>query len=137
MRGVLGERSLDVTEEHGWTICRVAAEQWLDSARALHADGGLDYLASLTAVDLKEEFELVAHFLCLSDGRRVALKCRLHRDSPSVPTLSQIWEAADWLERETAEMFGIGFEGHPNLVPLLLPEEWEGHPLRKDYVEPD
>ena len=137
VRQALGERALDVREEHGWAIAVVEAERWSECAGALRDALGLDYLASLTAVDLKDNFELVAHLYSIAGRGKLALKCRLGRDNAVVESLTKLWSAADWLEREAAEMFGIHFEGHPNLAGLLLPDDWVGHPLRKDYDEAD
>lgn len=139
LQQLLGDHLLEHREEHGWLMAWVDPGRWYDSAVALNNELQHDYLFSLTAVDcIPEHFELVAHLLSLSRGRRLALKCRLPRDGASVRSLIEVWSAADWLEREAAEMFGIHFQGHPDLTPLLLPEGWEDqHPLRKDYVEPD
>jgi NADH-quinone oxidoreductase subunit C len=63
------------------------------------------------------------------------LRVVLDREKPEVPSLSGIWKTADWHEREAYDFFGIQFTGHPNLTRILLPADWEGHPLRKDYVE--
>lgn len=136
---VLGPRAVEVTESHGWTICRVEPDQWYGCLADLNRSMEMDYLACLTAVDLLEEgrMDLVVHLMSLERRRKLAVKCSLPRDGASVRSVRDIWAAADWLERETHEMFGIHFEGHPDLSNLLLPDGWEGHPLRKDYVEPD
>jgi NADH-quinone oxidoreductase subunit C len=136
---VLGERAVEMTEAHGWTVCRVEADQWYGCLADLNRSLEMDYLACLTAVDRldEERMELAAHLMSLKRGTRLAVKCFLPREGACVRSVRDIWAAADWLERETHEMFGIGFEGHPDLSNLLLPDGWEGHPLRKDYVEPD
>ncbi len=136
---VLGRRALEVADAHGWTVCRVEPDQWYGCLADLNRSLEMDYLACLTAVDLLEEgrMELVVHLMSLRRRSRLAVKCFLPRDGASVRSVRDIWAAADWLERETHEMFGINFDGHPDLSNLLLPDEWEGHPLRKDYVEPD
>ncbi len=136
---VLGDRALEVSEEHGWTVCRVDAGQWYGCMADLNRLLEMDYLTCLTAVDLPEQqvMELVAHLISIPRGEKLAVKCSVPRDGGSVRSVRDVWAAADWLERETHEMFGIGFEGHPDLSNLLLPDGWEGHPRRKDYVEPD
>lgn len=136
---VLGPRALEVADAHGWTVCRVEPDQWYGCLADLNRSLEMDYLACLTAVDLLEEgrMELVVHLMSLRRRSRLAVKCFLPRDGASVRSVRDIWAAADWLERETHEMFGINFDGHPDLSNLLLPDGWEGHPLRKDYVEPD
>jgi NADH-quinone oxidoreductase subunit C len=94
------------------------------------------FLAELTAVDIwphEPRFELVYILVSLEHRLRLRLKVRLDGASARVPTVSDIWPAANWLEREVWDMFGIEFEGHPDPRRLLMPEDWEGFPLRKDY----
>ena len=107
-------------------------------ARALHdaPDLAFTFLAELTAADFwprEPRFELV--YILVSIGRRVRLrmKVRLHGDDARVSTVSGIWPAANWLEREVWDLFGVVFDGHPDPRRLLMPEDWEGFPLRKDY----
>lgn len=103
-------------------------------------------LAELTAVDLLPQtprFAVVYHLACLGtpgfptdtppSPKRLRLKVRVPGDDPHVPTVTGVWAAAGWLEREVWDLFGIVFDGHPDLRRLLMPEDWEGHPLRKDY----
>ena len=78
-------------------------------------------------------FELVYVFVSLEHRRRLRLKVRLHGDDAHVATASDVWPAANWLEREIWDLFGIVFDGHPDPRRLLMPEDWEGYPLRKDY----
>ncbi len=94
------------------------------------------FLADLTALDhypAEPRFETVVHLLSLDHARRLRLKVRLPGDDPKVDSLVPIWPAAHAFEREVFDLFGIQFEGHPFLRRILLPEDWEGHPLRKDY----
>jgi NADH-quinone oxidoreductase subunit C len=95
------------------------------------------HLASLLGADYGDDLGVVYHLYELRGPARVAIHVRLPRAKPSLPSIVGVFPAADWKEREAAEMFGIEFEGHPGLHNLLLPEDWEGHPLRKDYVYPD
>lgn len=95
----------------------------------------MNLLLDVIAVDYQEElprFELVYVLYSLSHKERLRIKVRLE-DSKSVPTASDLWKSADWAEREVWDMFGIKFEGHPNLKRILMFEGFEGHPLRKDY----
>lgn len=94
----------------------------------------LKYLRSLCGVDWQEEgLEVVYHLLSMNQGHQLTVKTRVTYDDPVVPSVAGIFPAADWHERETRDMYGIVFEGHPNLVPLLLPEDMTDHfPLRKD-----
>ena len=93
-------------------------------------------LAELTAVDFwprEPRFELVYLLVSVSHRHRVRVKVRLHGGDARIATVSDLWPAANWLEREVWDLFGIEFDGHPDLRRLLMPEDWEGHPLRKDY----
>jgi NADH-quinone oxidoreductase subunit C len=94
------------------------------------------FLAELTAVDYwprEPRFELVYILVSIEHRRRLRLKVRLHGEDAHVADVSGIWPAADWLEREVWDLFGIVFDEHPDPRRLLMPEDWEGHPLRKDY----
>jgi len=94
------------------------------------------FLADLTAVDnypTEPRFELVYHLLSLETGARVRLKVRLLGEDAWADSVVPVWPAANTFEREVFDLFGIRFEGHPNLTRLLLPLDWEGHPLRRDY----
>ena len=93
-------------------------------------------LAELTAVDFwprEPRFEVIYILISLEHRLRVRLKVRLAGDSANVATVSDVWPAANWLEREVWDLFGIAFDGHPDPRRLLMPEDWEGYPLRKDY----
>jgi len=99
-------------------------------------DLGFALLAELTAVDFhprQPRFELVYLLVSLEHRRRLRLKVRLPADAASVRTVTGVWPAANWLEREVWDLFGIQFDGHPDPRRLLMPEDWEGFPLRKDY----
>jgi NADH-quinone oxidoreductase subunit C len=82
---------------------------------------------------MDEGFEVLVALTSLRHGVTVLVKTRLPAEDPHMPTLTGVFRGADWHERETAEMFGIVFDGHPNLVKLYLPEDFEGHPLRKSF----
>jgi NADH-quinone oxidoreductase subunit C len=107
-------------------------------ARALRDRDDLNFsvLADLTAADYwprEPRFELVYVLVSLANRLRVRMKVRLHGEDAHVETVSGIWPAANWLEREVWDLFGIAFDGHPDPRRLLMPEDWEGYPLRKDY----
>ncbi|MEK8022821.1 MAG: NADH-quinone oxidoreductase subunit C [Candidatus Hydrogenedentota bacterium] len=90
-----------------------------------------------TKPDVPPEQILVVYHLCrTSTGEKIALRVSLDREAPSVRTVSDVWKAANWHEREAFDMYGIVFEGHPDLTRILCPDDWIGYPLRKDYVFP-
>ncbi len=95
-----------------------------------------DHLELLGGADYKDRVEVVYIMTSLKYGHRYALKCRLPRENPSVRSVESIWASANWHEREAYDMFGIAFEGHSDLRRILCPDDWEGHPLRKDYKAP-
>jgi NADH-quinone oxidoreductase subunit C len=95
-----------------------------------------DFLTSLCGVDDGEALWVVYHLYSIKHRHQVVLKVRLSREDPRIRSISDIWQAANWHEREGFDLVGINFQGHPNLKRILLPEDWEGHPLRKDYKFP-
>ena len=115
---------------------RIAAAGVTDAARRMRA-AGFDYLLFVTAVDRPAEakFEVTYLISRFDDGRQLALVADLPREAPGIDSVSGVWAGADWHERETFDMFGIVFRGHPFLRRILLDEDWPGHPLRKDYVD--
>lgn len=97
-----------------------------------------DSLSCVTAIDLgvdSGQMEVIYTLYSIPFHVTLHLRVVLDREKPEVPSLSGIWKTADWHEREAFDFFGIQFIGHPNLTRILLPADWEGHPLRKDYVE--
>ena len=115
---------------------RVPAESLVEVCRALRdrAELGFMLLADVTAVDWwprQPRYEVVYHLSSMT--QRLRVKVTVDGPSPRLPTVQSVWPAAGWLERETWDMFGIVFEEHGDLRRLLMPEEWEGHPLRKDF----
>lgn len=94
-----------------------------------------DYLANLTAVDYMDYFEVIYNLTSLKNKHSLVLKTRCYdRENPGVPSVVSLWRTADYQERETFDLFGITFKGHPNLKRLFLWEGFEGHPLRRDYL---
>ncbi|RJP20228.1 MAG: NADH-quinone oxidoreductase subunit C [Candidatus Omnitrophota bacterium] len=96
-----------------------------------------DLLHCISAVDRPEYFESVYHLFSMLLRHWAILKVRTAKTDPHVPSVARIWPAADWHEREAYDLMGIVYDGHPNLKRILLPDEWEGHPLRKDYTFPE
>ncbi len=110
----------------------VQKEQIKDEVKKLR-ESGYDYLSFITAIDKKENFEIIYLFRNLSENKEEYIKCIIPKDNPKIETISDIFYGADWQEREVYDLFGIIFEGHKDLRRILLPEDYEGHPLRKDF----
>lgn len=110
----------------------IKKEELLNAARKVK-EMGFDHLSVITGTDYKDHFEVVYNFFSYSNKQNLALKVIADHDKPEVDSLTSLWKGADWLERETYDLVGIRFNGHPNLVRILLAEGWKGHPLRKDY----
>jgi NADH-quinone oxidoreductase subunit C len=122
-----GEITLYIRSAHLRSVC-----EFLRDTPGLN----FKYLSDVTAVDLypsEPRFEVVYHLLELETFRRLRLKVRLSGDDPRVGSVVPVWPGANAFERETFDLLGIRFEGHPYLRRILMPEDWEGHPLRKDY----
>ncbi|HYW17940.1 MAG TPA: NAD(P)H-quinone oxidoreductase subunit J [Nodularia sp. (in: cyanobacteria)] len=126
----------------GVEIIKVEADFLLPISTALYAYG-FNYLQFQSGIDLGPGQDLVSvyHLIKVGDNavkpEEIRVKVFLPRENPSVPSVYWIWKTADWQERETYDMFGIVYEGHPNLKRILMPEDWVGWPLRKDYISPD
>ena len=104
----------------------------------LKEDSGcpFNFLSDVTCVDwypTEPRFEVVYHLLSIPNKERVRLKVRLNGTSPVVESLTSVWAGANYFEREVFDLFGVRFTGHPYLRRIMMPEDWEGHPLRKDY----
>ena len=97
----------------------------------------MDFLEDLTAVDWprRNVIEVVYHLQSFPHRHGIVLKVETDRQNPVVDSLEGVWKAANWLEREVYDLFGVGFAGHPDLRRVMLPDDWVGHPLRKDYQE--
>ena len=126
----------------GIEVLKIAPEYLIPFSTALYAYG-FNYLQCQAAYDTGPGGNLVSmyHLIKVDDNadrpEEVRIKVFVPRDNPKVPSVYWIWKAADWQERESYDMFGIVYEGHPNLKRLLMPEDWVGWPLRKDYISPD
>jgi len=119
----------------------VAAARIAEVCRFCKTEPGLelDCLSSLGGVDYPKRnvIQVVYHLYSYVHRHLFTLKVDAPRDNPVVPTVSGVWSHADWQEREVFDLLGVGFEGHPDLRRILMPEDWPGHPLRKDFVEPE
>ncbi len=111
-----------------------APEIVLDFCQFLKSETEYNFLLDLTAVDYPDSFQMVYHLLSLENGSCLKLCSNLDKEAPKIASLYPIWKAADMMERETYDLMGIVFEDHPNLKRVLCPDDFEGHPLRKDYI---
>jgi NADH:ubiquinone oxidoreductase subunit C len=136
MAEVAAEAVVDPAGE--WPNFQVAAEAWPGLARLIRhrEDLRFDYLFCLTCVDWKTHLTMVYHLSSTAYRHTVVVKVKLDRETPVIQTVSDIWRTAEFHEREVCEMFGVDFTGHPDLRKLILPDDWTGYPLRKDYDDP-
>ena len=128
----------EIVDEGTHPFVRVKAESIVEAARVLRDECGADMLHQISGVDHADRMEVVYHFAGVRTGVDgfMCLKVTTSREDPVVPSLANEWRSANWGERETYDMFGIRFDGHPHLYRILLPEDWVGYPLRKDYEMP-
>jgi NADH-quinone oxidoreductase subunit C len=134
-----------VVQSLGATVVHCNRDDYLQLCIGLKADGydmpvgvtGVDYLThpgrALPEGIHAERFEVVVELLSLTLRKRIRVRCQVPGNDPRVPTLFELWRGTEAHERETYDMFGIDFQGHPDPSRILMPEDWEGHPLRKDY----
>lgn len=132
---------------HGTAKVRVAPPAWKEALLAARDELGLVFLSWLSAVDwsnevavgdehdepVEERYEMLCAVSDLTDGNLVVISTDIDHDAPSIDSVTEVYPGANWHEREAAEMFGIDFVGHPDLIKLYLPDEFEGYPLRKGY----
>ncbi len=128
---------LDITEFAGEHILHVQGQDILKVLTELK-DDGFNFLADLTAIDNLtlggfERFAVSYHLLSHKTAERVTVKAYISEEKPSLPSVESLWKTADWQEREVFDLYGIKFEGHPNLIRIMNPDDFEGYPLRKDY----
>jgi NADH-quinone oxidoreductase subunit C len=135
LRGKFGVAIVDAIEDRKQAIITVDRERSAEIALYLRDEEKFDMLSDLTAVDWpkrEKRFDVVLNLYSFAKNERLRLKVHA-ADGDKVPSMTGVWPTANWLEREVFDMFGIVFAGHPNLTRILLPEEWQGYPLRKDY----
>ncbi len=136
-----------VQDSLGQRVLHVSRDQYVSVIKAL-ADEGYEMCVDLTGVDYlemphrtigfgikPERFEVVVNLLSLSQRKRIRLRVQVPADDASLPTLFDVHPGTEAHERETFDMFGIVFSGHPDMTRILMPEDWDGHPLRKDYSQ--
>ena len=134
----LAEKFEDVewTVSRGQDVAHVPAESWKPFAEAAQV-AGFEFCSDVTAVDWMRQradrFEVVANLLSMQQALRLRMSTTVGRENPTVESLTPLWPGAGFAEREVYDMFGIVFAGHPDLTRILMPDDWEGHPLRKDF----
>ena len=122
--------------EHDEVTLEIAPGRINSVCGYLKFDQHFERLSSVTAVDRypsEPRFEVVYHLQSVERNLRVRLKCRIGGDNPQIESVTSVWRGANWYEREAFDLFGIRFIGHPDLRRIMMPDDWEGHPLRKDY----
>ena len=137
IKGSFSDYVLGLTEYAGEQIIHIKGQGVIDVLKTFK-DAGFNFLADLTAIDNLtlggfERFAVVYHLLSHGSAERVTIKAYVPEDNPVLPSIELLWKTADWQEREVFDLFGIEFEGHPNLTRIMNPDDYEGHPLRKDY----
>jgi NADH-quinone oxidoreductase subunit C len=134
-RALIQERfGLDAVADAGLTVS-LPRERWQDFGRFVRDDLGCRYFNWLSAVDWKDQgLEVVCRVENLEAALVVIMRTRLAAGQTACPTLTNLYRGADWMERECYDMFGVVFEGHPDLRRILLTDDWVGYPLRKDYA---
>jgi NADH-quinone oxidoreductase subunit C len=132
-----GGGTLSLPSARGEAVVTVDAAHWGEVARWLKAEGGFGFLSDLCGADWphrQPRFDVVVTLTDMDTPRRLRIVVGVPDGSPpAAPSVTGIWPGANWFERETYDLFGIVFEGHPDLTRILMPDEWEGYPLRKDY----
>lgn len=132
----ISERLPGAVVEASDTAILVVGSSLLDVATFLKDTAGLDfdYLTTITAVDYYQYFEVIYLFVSMEHNHNLFVKTRCPREKASLPSLVSLWRSADHQEREIYDLMGITFEGHPNMKRIVLWPEFQGHPLRKDYL---
>ena len=139
LKSQFGDAVGDLAEAKIDPFMTVKADKIVEVCQFAKTETGLnfDYCEDVTGIDwpARNLIEVVYHLFSLQHRHQIVLKVQADRSQPSVPSVQGVWKAANWLEREVYDMLGVNFAGHPDLRRILLPDDWVGHPLRKDYQE--
>ena len=122
--------------DRGEVALEIAAEKIVPVCRFLKEQQQFVRVSTVTGVDrypAEPRFEVVYHLHSIARNLRLRVKCRLGGENPEIDSVTAVWRGANWYERETFDLFGVRFRNHPDLRRIMLPEDWDGHPLRKDY----
>lgn len=130
---------ISLVDQGKMPFIKIRRERILPVMRFLRDDESLrfDFLQLVTGLDYPDHFESVYHLYSYPLRHAITIKADIPRDAPIIDSVESVWRAADWHERETFDLMGIIYQGHPDLRRILCPEDWAGHPLRKDYVQPE
>ena len=131
----LAELAIDAKFDHNELTITVARESVVNAAKALQ-QAGYNFLEDVTAVDWypsEPRFQIVYHILSIPLKQRVRLVVRLDGEDAALDSITSVWPSANFYEREIFDLFGVHFGEHPNLRRIMMPEDWKGHPLRRDY----
>jgi len=137
IRDSFPEAVVESSELHGVLNLKLQASALTGVCDLLKNSHGFDYLADISSIDWQDRIEVVYQITALESNQKVTLRVDLDREKPSVDSITPVWRGAEFQEREVFDLMGVQFAGHPDLRRILLPEDWEGYPLRKDYVIPD
>jgi len=139
LAGQFGDAVAPLSETKGDRFVVVRGEKLVEICQFLKSTAGLelDTCQDITAIDwpARKVIEVVYHLFSLKHRHGLVLKVETDRERPAVVTVEGVWKAANWLEREIYDLFGVSFTGHSDLRRILMPDDWVGHPLRKDYQE--
>ena len=132
------DKVLEVSDKKPDPFAVIEPSAIVEVSRFLRDDPetAMDCLSNETGVDYKDRIEVVYHLYSYRHRHGCVLKVKLPRDNPVVATVEEIWRSANWMEREIFDLLGVTFDGHSDMRRILMPEDWPGYPLRKDFVEP-
>ncbi len=138
LKDQFGDQILEIVDRKTDPYCVIAPDAVVEVARFMRDDPeiAMDCLSNQSGVDYKDRMEVVYHLFSYAKRHGAVLKVKLPRENPAVETVEKLWSSANWMEREIFDLIGVNFTGHSDLRRILLPEDWVGHPLRKDFVEP-
>jgi NADH-quinone oxidoreductase subunit C len=132
LQNQLGEKLL-ISRDRFFIYLHAEPGDLLTLAQTLRKGYGFNHLADLTSVDYHDSFEIVYHLYSIPANHKIAMKVRVPANKPEIDSVFPVWPTADWQEREIYDLMGITFKNHPNLVRILMPDDYTEHPLRKDF----
>ena len=137
IRDAFPDAVLESTDIHGILNMKIRPSDLLAVCEMLQSKLAFDYLADITAIDWQDRVEVVYQLTALASNTRIALRVNLDYANLELDSVYSVWKGSELQEREAYDLMGVVFKGHPDLRRILLPDDWEGHPLRKNYVIPD